>query len=77
MDEDEDLTYFSQSGPAVAHRGEQIEAATDAGAVLTTDSGGDIHYHFPIHVVVVGEHSEDVASAIEASVMSSLYSALT
>jgi hypothetical protein len=46
-------------------------------AVLITAEGGDVHYHFPIHVVVVGEHSEDVKSEVEASIMSSLYSALT
>jgi hypothetical protein len=77
MAEDEDLTPVDQSGPAVAHRGEQIVGAPDSDAVLTTDAGGDVHYHFPIHVVVVGEHSEDAKSEIEASIMSSLFSALT
>ncbi|WP_428338686.1 hypothetical protein [Mycobacterium sp.] len=56
---------------------ENQEPTPGSEAVLVTAEGRDVHYHFPVHVVVVGEHSDDVTSEIEASIMSSLYSALT
>lgn len=73
---EEQTTYVAQSGLAVVHQGEKIVAAPGSEAVVTTHPGGEVHYHFPVHVVVVGELGEDVKSEIENRILSGLYSAL-
>jgi hypothetical protein len=76
--QEENATYVEQDGLAVVHRGERIVAAPGSEAVLSASgSGGDVHYYFPVHVVVVGGVSEEVRSEIESRVMTSLYSALS
>lgn len=75
MDE-ESGTYVEQDGLAVVHRGEKIVAAPGSEAGLSARGGGDIHYYFPVHVVVTGDVSEDVKSEIEARIWDGLHSAL-
>jgi hypothetical protein len=77
MEDEENATYVEHSGLAVVHEGEKIVAAAGSEAVLTTRSGGETHYHFPIHVVVVGDIGEDARSEIVARVWDELHAALS
>jgi hypothetical protein len=75
--ENENETYVQQSGLAVVHHGEKIVAAEGSQAVLATRSGAQVHYHFPIHVVMVGDLGEETKCEIEARIWDKLNSALT
>lgn len=77
MNNEENATYVRQSGLAVLHEGETIVAAGDSRAELTTSSGAQAHYHFPIHVVMVGDIGEETKTEIEARIWDKLNSALS
>jgi hypothetical protein len=77
MNNEENTTYVRQSGLAVVHEGEQIVAADDSRAKLTTSPGAQAHYHFPIHVVMVGDLGEETKNEIEARIWDKLNSALS
>ena len=76
MDE-ENAAYVERDGLAVVHRGEKIVAAPGSEAVLTSHVGGDVHYHFPVHVVMVGDLGEEAKQQIQADIMDQLDSALS
>jgi hypothetical protein len=77
MPDPENTTYVQQSGLAVVHHGEKIVAAGDAQAVLATGPAAESHFHFPIHVVMVGDIGEETKCEIEARIWDKLNSALT
>ena len=77
MREDEQATYVEREGLAVVHQGERIVAAPGSEAMLSHVSGTEMHYHFPIHVVHVGDIGEDVKQEIESRVWDGLNSALS
>jgi hypothetical protein len=77
MREDENASYVEREGLAVVHQGERIIGAPGAEAVLSHMSGTETHYHFPIHVVHVGDVGEDVKQEIEARIWDGLNSALS
>jgi hypothetical protein len=77
MKDEENATYVERSGLAVVHQGEKIVAAPGSEAVLSARSGGEAHYHFPIHVVMVGDIGEDARSEIVARVWDELHAALS
>jgi hypothetical protein len=77
MEGEENSTHVEQDGLAVVHRGERIVAAPGSEAVLSAGPGGEVHYHFPVHLVVVGDVDESVKSEIEARIWDGLHSALS
>jgi hypothetical protein len=77
MPDPENMTYVQQDGLAVVHHGEKIVAAGDSRAALTTGSGAEAHFHFPIHVVMVGDLGEETKCEIEARIWDKLNSALS
>lgn len=76
MAENESGTYVERDGLAVVHRGEKIVAAPDSAAILSTGYGAETHYHFPVHVVMVGDIGEDVKRELEARIWDGLHDAL-
>jgi hypothetical protein len=76
MDE-ENATYVERDGLAVVHRGEKIVAAPGSEAALSSRAGGDVHYHFPVHVVMVGDLGAQAKKDIQDEIMDQLYSALS
>ena len=52
-------------------------AAEGSQAAFGTAPGAHAHYHFPIHVVMVGDVGEETESEIEARIWDKLNSALT
>ncbi|WP_307484966.1 hypothetical protein [Pseudarthrobacter sulfonivorans] len=70
------------SGIAVVHEGEHIVPAEGASArfgpppASDVGSGSNIHYHFPVHVVVVGGLDERVRTEIQEDLLDQLYRAL-
>ena len=77
MNDDEEAAYVQQSGLAVVHQGEMIVAAEGSQAALTTGPDMAAHYHFPIHVVMVGDLGEETKCEIEARIWDKLNTALT
>lgn len=77
MNDHENATYVQHSGLAVVHEGEKIVAAEDSQAAFAAGPGAQTHYHFPIHVVMVGDVGEGTKSEIEARIWDKLNSALT
>jgi hypothetical protein len=77
MQDDEKPTYVQQSGLAVVHSGETIVAAEGSAAVLGGHPGTQTHYHFPIHVVIVGDLGEEAKCEIEARIWDKLDAALS
>jgi hypothetical protein len=77
MNTEDNATYVQQSGLVVVHEGEMIVAAGDSRAELTASSGAQAHYHFPVHVVMVGDLDEQAKKEIEARVWDKLNSALS
>jgi hypothetical protein len=75
-DQDEDEVYVERTGLAVVDQGERIVAAPGSQAALSTRQRGEVHYYFPVHVVVVGDVSETVKGEIEARIWDALHSAL-
>jgi hypothetical protein len=39
-------------------------------------AGADVHYYFPVHVVMVGDVGEETKRDIEARIWEALYTAL-
>ena len=76
MNEPENSTYVEETGLAVVHRGERVVAAPGSEAVLSTHRGGDVHYYFPVHVVIAGDLPEAIKSEIEARIWDGLQAAL-
>jgi hypothetical protein len=74
---DEHATYVERDGLAVVHRGEKIVAASGSEAVLTGRGGGDVHYHFPVHVVMVGDLGAQAKKDIQDDILDQLYAALS
>jgi hypothetical protein len=74
---DEHATYVERDGLAVVHRGEKIVAASGSEAVLTSRGGGDVHYHFPVHVVMVGDLGAQAKKDIQDDILDQLYAALS
>lgn len=74
---DEHATYVERDGLAVVHRGEKIVAAQGSEAVLTSHGGGDVHYHFPVHVVMVGDLGAQAKKDIQDDILDQLYTALS
>jgi len=74
---DEHATYVERDGLAVVHRGEKIVAAAGSEAVLTSHGGGDVHYHFPVHVVMVGDLGAQAKKDIHDDIFDQLYTALS
>ncbi len=74
---EEEATYVQQSGLAVVHEGEKIVAAGGSQAALAAGPGAHTHYHFPIHVVMVGDLGEETKCEIEARIWDKLNTALT
>ncbi|KQR77305.1 hypothetical protein ASF98_21395 [Arthrobacter sp. Leaf337] len=64
------------SGIAVVHEGEQIVPAEGASARFGPPPASDIHYSFPVHVVVVGGLDDQASTAIQEDLLDKLYRAL-
>jgi hypothetical protein len=77
VNDEEEATYVHESGLAVVHAGEKIVAAEGSQAAFAAAQGAQAHYHFPIHVVMVGDIGEETKSEIEARIWDKLNSALT
>lgn len=77
MNDEEEATTVQESGLAVVHAGEKIMAAEGSQAAFGTAPGAHAHYHFPIHVVMVGDVGEETKSEIEARIWDKLNSALS
>jgi hypothetical protein len=77
MSAEENATYVEHSGLAVVHQGDRIVAAPGSEAVLSSAAGPDVEYHFPIHVVMVGDMGEETKQEIEARIWDALYAALS
>jgi hypothetical protein len=77
MDDQEHASYVDEPGFALLHRGDKVMAAEDSQAMLSTRPGGHIEYHFPIHVVVVGDLEEEAKCEIENRIWAKLNSALS
>jgi hypothetical protein len=75
--DDEYATYVERDGLAVVHQGEKIVAAAGSEAVLTTHARGEVHYHFPVHVVMVGKLNAQAEKDIQDDVLDRLYDALS
>lgn len=74
---DENATYVERDGLAVVHRGETIIAAPGAEAVLIGHGGGDVHYHFPVHVVMAGDLGAAARKDIQDDILDQIYTALS
>jgi hypothetical protein len=74
--ENADASYVDESGFALLHRGDQVIAAEDAQAALSRSPGTPVAYHFPIHVVMVGDLDEEVKCEIENRIWATLNTAL-
>ncbi len=77
MEDQEHASYVEEPGFALLHKGDQVVAVEDSQAVLSARPGGHVAYHFPIHVVVVGEVGEEVKCEIENRIWDKLNSALS
>lgn len=77
MNDEEHASYVDEAGLALLHKGDKVVAAEDSQAVLSTRPGGHVAYHFPIHVVVVGDLEEETKCEIENRIWAKLNSALT
>jgi hypothetical protein len=64
-----------ETGVALVHQDEHIVPAAGSEATLATETG-DVHYHFPVHLLVVGGLEESVRAEIRDEVMDQLYRAL-
>ncbi len=72
----EESTYVQDDGLAVVHRGERIVAAPGSEAQLAPSPEAEIHYHFPVHLVVLGDIGEQARADIRADLLDELYRAL-
>lgn len=77
MSTEENATYVEHSGLAVVHQGDRIVAAPGSEAAMSSVSGPDVEYHFPIHVIMVGDIGEETKQEIEARIWDALYAALS
>jgi hypothetical protein len=77
VEDEEHASYVDESGFALLHKGDRVVAAEDSQAMLSARSAGHVAYHFPIHVVVVGEVGEEVKCEIENRIWDKLNTALS
>jgi hypothetical protein len=75
-EEEADETYVEEEGLVVVHEGEKIAAAQGSEARLSR-SHGEVHYYFPVEVVMVGDVGEETKREIEARIWDTLHQALS
>jgi hypothetical protein len=79
----EDGVEVLETGIAVVHEGEHIRPAAGAhgrfgepASAAESGSGPDVHYHFPVHLVVTGSVPESDRAQIQDEILQQLYRAL-
>ncbi len=68
-----------ETGIALVHEGEFIVPATGSEAIIEPvdrDERGEINYHFPVQIEIVGSLSDEEREAIEEGVWAKLMAAL-
>ncbi|WEO99777.1 hypothetical protein A6P39_040235 [Streptomyces sp. FXJ1.172] len=71
-----DNTMSHNAMPDNSMPGDEEGAAHRVEPVTVSRSGDEVHYHFPIHVVMVGDVEEETKSEIEARIWNALYDAM-
>lgn len=70
-------TFVKKSGLVMVREGEWIGAGPGSAAILSgTTTGGDVHLHFPIEVVAIGDVPDETKQEIEARIWTALHEAL-
>ncbi|MET9077994.1 hypothetical protein ABZX95_38945 [Streptomyces sp. NPDC004232] len=59
------------------HPGDRVVSALGSQAAVSVRSGTEIHYYFPIHVVLTGDVAETAKKDIASSIWNALYKALS
>ncbi|MFI9328823.1 hypothetical protein ACIGZJ_14895 [Kitasatospora sp. NPDC052868] len=67
----------SVEGPGLiaVHEGDRIVPAPGSEAAVSARSGAEVHYYFPIHVVLTGDIGPEARQAIEEGIWEQLYQA--
>lgn len=73
----ENAQSVERPGLIEVHQGDKVVAAPGSEAAVFARSGAEVHYYFPVHVVMAGDVTNETRSAIETSVCKALYKALS
>ncbi|MGW6915295.1 hypothetical protein ACWGB8_15975 [Kitasatospora sp. NPDC054939] len=61
-----------RAGLIEVHEGDRVVPAPGSEAAVSARSGAEVHYYFPIHVVLTGDIAPEVRQAIEEGVWEQL-----
>ncbi|MEV3912612.1 hypothetical protein [Streptomyces canus] len=69
----------SVEGPGLieVHQGDKVVPAPGSEAAVSARSGAEVHYYFPVHVVMAGEGTDEAAISLETRIYEALYQALS
>ncbi|MEU5235987.1 hypothetical protein ACH4UR_09860 [Streptomyces lydicus] len=59
------------------HQGDKVVPAPGSEAAVSARSATEVHYYFPVHVVMAGDATEEAGSAVETRIWNALYQALS
>ncbi|MER6306671.1 hypothetical protein [Streptomyces sp. NPDC001657] len=59
------------------HQGDKVVAAPGSEAAVSARSGTEVHYYFPVHVVLTGDMGPEARQAIEDEIWDQLYRAFS
>jgi hypothetical protein len=76
-DPEQDAQAVERPGLITVHPGDRVVPAPGSEAAVSARSGAEVHYYFPIHVVMAGDVTEETRSDIETSIWNALYHALS
>ncbi|MGW2408981.1 hypothetical protein ACWCXK_31335 [Streptomyces sp. NPDC001739] len=76
-DEREGAQIVERPGLIEVHQGDQVVPAPGSEAAVSARSGTEVHYYFPVHVVMAGDLTEETRTAVEDRIWTALYQALT
>ncbi|MFF7534713.1 hypothetical protein ACFZB2_37330 [Streptomyces bobili] len=77
LPDQENAQSVERAGLIEVHEGDKVVPAPGSEAAVIARSGAEVHYHFPVHVVMAGDVTKEARSAIETSIWKALYRALS
>ncbi|GKQ37926.1 hypothetical protein [Streptomyces sp. A012304] len=71
----ENAQSVERAGLVEVHEGDKVVPAPGSEAAVSARSGTEVHYYFPIHVVLTGDIGPETRKSIEDDIWDQLYHA--